>query len=305
LDALPASTLEDVAGAQFTRAQATAFDRRLSEEAGGARPGLSASWAANYGLALAQERVNELSADIQAAGYASMGSAGVVQLPAMRANASVLSDAFGEGLAATADYYAQLRASPSWWRKQAGSVNFSRKGPRPSQLATQYARRLRLLYDKNGDLVTSPSRLDEPPAKFLDHDGIGVPRAPGDTPAYPNQYSVAFEVVLDPSDFELSRAEHFQIGNRALSRAREENPALASLVPEPSRWGSPPVGWVWQHATSTQGALLGKPRPGVLHLVPTAQHTAGSAFWSILHPLPGGAGGYSEWAIPAGAPPNR
>jgi hypothetical protein len=34
------------------------------------------------------------------------------------------------------------------------------------------------------------------------------------------------------------------------------------------------------------------------------QHTAGSPFWRLLHTLPNGGGGYSQWAIPAGAPPN-
>ncbi len=34
------------------------------------------------------------------------------------------------------------------------------------------------------------------------------------------------------------------------------------------------------------------------------QHTPGSPFWPLLHPLPGGGGGYSQCAIPAGAPPN-
>lgn len=42
--------------------------------------------------------------------------------------------------------------------------------------------------------------------------------------------------------------------------------------------------------------------PGVMRLVPSDQHTPGSPWWRILHPDPGAAGGYSEWAIPAGAP---
>ena len=48
----------------------------------------------------------------------------------------------------------------------------------------------------------------------------------------------------------------------------------------------------------------GAGRAGVLQLVPKVQHTAGSPFWHLLHPLPRAAGGYAEWAIPAGAPPN-
>jgi hypothetical protein len=58
--------------------------------------------------------------------------------------------------------------------------------------------------------------------------------------------------------------------------------------------------WVPQHATIEQAGG----RPGVLQLVPRSQHTPGSPFWSLFHPLPNGGGGYVEWAIPAGAPPN-
>jgi hypothetical protein len=36
--------------------------------------------------------------------------------------------------------------------------------------------------------------------------------------------------------------------------------------------------------------------------VPREQHAPGSIFQGALHP--NGAGGYSEWAIPAGAAPN-
>jgi hypothetical protein len=59
-------------------------------------------------------------------------------------------------------------------------------------------------------------------------------------------------------------------------------------------------GWVWQHATIEQAYG----RAGVLQLVPKFQHTSGSLWWRLLHPLAYGGGGYSEWAIPAGAPPN-
>jgi filamentous hemagglutinin len=61
---------------------------------------------------------------------------------------------------------------------------------------------------------------------------------------------------------------------------------------------SDPPGWTWHHvpASTAEG------RVGVMRLVPTAQHVSGTIFQKILHP--GGAGGYSEWAIPAGAPKN-
>jgi RHS repeat-associated protein len=126
--------------------------------------------------------------------------------------------------------------------------------------------------------------------------GLGAPAARG----VPRAYSVAFEAQLSPAEFGLSRGRHFQIANEALSAAREANPALAKLAPAPAGWGRPPSGWVWQHATIEQGGG----RAGVLQLVPKAQHTPGSPFWGLFHPLPGGGGGYTEWAIPAGAPPN-
>jgi hypothetical protein len=114
----------------------------------------------------------------------------------------------------------------------------------------------------------------------------------------PRVYSVAFETRLAPVQYGLSRPEHFRIANQALQAERAVNPALAELVPAPAGWGRPPMGWTWQHATIEQAGG----RPGVLQLVPRAQHTPGSPFWPLFHPLPGGAGGYWEWAIPVGAP---
>jgi RHS repeat-associated protein len=125
---------------------------------------------------------------------------------------------------------------------------------------------------------------------------VGVSRAV----VAPRAYSVAFETQLARAEFGLRRAVHFQIANEALQAERAANPALADLVSAPIRWGRPPADWVWQHATIEQGTG----RAGVLQLVPKAQHTSGSPYWSLFHPLPGGAGGYVEWAIPAGAPPN-
>jgi hypothetical protein len=116
----------------------------------------------------------------------------------------------------------------------------------------------------------------------------------------PRAYSVAFETQLARAQFGLRRSIHFQIANEALQAERAVNPGLAQLVPAPVGWGRPPAGWSWQHATVAQG----RGRAGVLHLVPRSQHTPGSPFWPLLHPLPGASGGYSEWAIPAGAPGN-
>jgi RHS repeat-associated protein len=129
---------------------------------------------------------------------------------------------------------------------------------------------------------------------------------PPSPPQNPTVYSVAFEMELDPSKFGQRQERHFQIANDALEVARAADPQLAALVPAPAGWGRPPPGWTWQHATVDQGArwsngqLVG--RAGVMQLVPRSQHTPGSVWWRLFHPLPGGGGGYSEWAIPAGAP---
>ena len=130
---------------------------------------------------------------------------------------------------------------------------------------------------------------------------LSLSRASTQTPVAvetPRVYSVAFETQLAPPQFGLGRPEHFRIANQVLQAERAANPALAELVPAPAGLRLPPQGWTWQHATIQQGGG----RAGVLQLVPRYQHTPGSPFWPLLHPLPGGAGGYWEWAVPAGAP---
>jgi len=106
-------------------------------------------------------------------------------------------------------------------------------------------------------------------------------------------YSTAFEMKLAPTSYIGSRGAHFQEANGALLRAMEADARVASsmqqlginlsrtptgLAPRTS-----PVGWTWHHA----------PEPGVMQLVPRAQHAPGSIFQPTLHP--GGAGGYSIW----------
>ncbi|MGX9457027.1 HNH endonuclease [Photobacterium damselae subsp. damselae] len=61
-----------------------------------------------------------------------------------------------------------------------------------------------------------------------------------------------------------------------------------------------PAGWTWEHASTS--TAFGE--QGIMRLVPTSQHTPGSDFWRVLHPDKGASGGYSEWAIPNGAPKN-
>ncbi|MFI5015133.1 MAG: HNH endonuclease [Hyphomicrobiales bacterium] len=107
-------------------------------------------------------------------------------------------------------------------------------------------------------------------------------------------YSVAFQTTLDPASYPgLTRAAHFQEANEALLTAMERDPQFAQAMQlagvdldrtatglAPRR---PPPGWTWHHAKD----------PGVMQLVPRAQHIRGSTFWDTLHP--GGIGGYAIW----------
>jgi hypothetical protein len=121
-------------------------------------------------------------------------------------------------------------------------------------------------------------------------------------PAEPSAYSVAYETQLDPTDFGRSRAVHFNRANAALDADLKADPAfretMERLIPgisdDVSAIGGrkTPAGWIWHHDLGA----------GVMQLVPVVQHTPGSLWWRILHPLPGAAGGYSAWALPAGAP---
>lgn len=134
---------------------------------------------------------------------------------------------------------------------------------------------------------------------------------PDGQPWKPNAYTVAFEMQLDLDDFGHHRKVHYQRANAALKKALDASPEFArmmeAMIPGVGHTVSargtpkPPPGWIWEHAsTSTADG-----RKGVMRLVPKEQHTPGSPFWRVLHPDPGASGGYSEWAIPAGAPPNR
>jgi hypothetical protein len=134
---------------------------------------------------------------------------------------------------------------------------------------------------------------------------LGLPKYVG-PPANPTVYSVVFEMELNPSQFGQRQERHFQIANEALEVARAADPKLAAYVPAPAGWGRPPPGWTWQHATMDQGARWSNGqlvrRAGVMQLVPRYQHTPGSVWRRLFHPLPYGGGGYMEWARPAGAP---
>jgi DNase/tRNase domain of colicin-like bacteriocin len=116
------------------------------------------------------------------------------------------------------------------------------------------------------------------------------------------QYSVAFETKLDASVWGRSDSVHFNRANAALDDVLRADPVFATqmdtLIPgiqsSVAKAGGRqnPTNWTWHHGSE----------PGTMQLVPTAQHRS-SLFWDAFHP--NGVGGYSTWAIPAGAPPRR
>ncbi len=129
-------------------------------------------------------------------------------------------------------------------------------------------------------------------------------------PNNPRAYSVAYEMKLEPRDFGKSRSVHFNRANASLDNALQSDPDFAgmmeNLIPGVQDSVSPvgrravPNGWTWDHAS--RSTAFGQ--DGVMRLVPSEQHTPGSPWWRVLHPDEGASGGYSEWAIPNGAPKN-
>ena len=107
-------------------------------------------------------------------------------------------------------------------------------------------------------------------------------------------YSVAFETKLATTSYPgVYRGSHFLEANKALSAAMASNARFASditklgiKIPTSSSGsilGKSPANWVWHHDIN----------PGMMQLVPKAQHTVGSPFWKTLHP--NGVGGFSIW----------
>ncbi|MEV6478909.1 putative T7SS-secreted protein [Streptomyces sp. NPDC051576] len=125
----------------------------------------------------------------------------------------------------------------------------------------------------------------------------------------PRGYTSLFEMRLDPTDFGRSRSVHFNRANAALDEAIKADPELGryldqfspDIAKQVSEEGGRrnPAGHTWQHEPAANAGG----RQGVMRLVPTYQHTPGSPWWDVLHP--GNSGGYAEWAVPNGAPPNR
>jgi hypothetical protein len=173
--------------------------------------------------------------------------------------------------------------------------------------ATQQARPVAVSEGRSGATVVRFNDID---GEFRG-DQILHPVGQRPPPADPQTYSVAYEMELLPRDLGRSRQVHANRAMAALDKSLRNDPEYAALmeatVPGVNSAVSPtggrvtPTGWTWEHAsTSTADG-----RVGVMRLVPSVQHTPGSPWWRALHPDPGAAGGYSEWAIPRGAPKNH
>lgn len=124
---------------------------------------------------------------------------------------------------------------------------------------------------------------------------LSAPRLPDGS-----AYSVIAEFTLNAADIPKGRSSHTRLANSALASELAINPAYASFMEQHipgisaavNSHANPP-GFVWHHHANTVG---------LMQLVPYSQHRKGSIFQNTLHP--NGVGGYANWAIPAGAPPN-
>jgi hypothetical protein len=120
----------------------------------------------------------------------------------------------------------------------------------------------------------------------------------------------AYETQLETKWFGRSRSVHFNRAAAALDAALRDpqfaammEAAIPGITEAVSRRGGrkAPDGWTWHHASSSTAGG----RFGVMRLVPREHHSPGSVEYRSLHPDRGAGGGYAEWAIPNGAPPNR
>ena len=150
---------------------------------------------------------------------------------------------------------------------------------------------------------SAQARLAEPdPDPSLVAQGVVPPRNP-------KAYSTWFEMALNEADYGMNRGLHFLRANEALAAHFRANPEFAALMEELSPGinshvsgnnRTPPQGFTWEHASSSTS----HGRLGIMRLVPNNQHLNTSPWWRPIHPDLGAAGGYSEWAIPFGAPRN-
>ncbi|AUX38230.1 MULTISPECIES: RHS repeat-associated core domain-containing protein [Sorangium] len=117
--------------------------------------------------------------------------------------------------------------------------------------------------------------------------------AAGAAPGGVRAYSVAYETTL-PKFGAGTRPAHFRAANQAIladmrasSELTQAMRGLSIEVPTSASGaaqGLSPSGWTWHHVPE---------RPGVVQLVPRAQHTAGSGFYELMHPE--GRGGFFLW----------
>jgi hypothetical protein len=144
----------------------------------------------------------------------------------------------------------------------------------------------------------APKKKPKPcsPCKSKVTPGKRPPKRPAKSPFY----SVVFEAKLRPKKHypNVSRAKHFQEGNRQLHQTLKKDPALAKkmeeLYPGINKWvepgprgahsRQPPKGLTWHHHPD---------RKGVLQLIPRAQHEAKGPIQQSLHP--GKRGGMENW----------
>jgi len=127
----------------------------------------------------------------------------------------------------------------------------------------------------------------------------------------PTVYSTAYEFELPRTQLGRARGVHERLLLQSLDEDMTSTPSFGELMEDliqgvkdaaSSKGGRElPSGWTCEHCSRSTAAG----REGVLRLVPTDQHAPGSHYWRLFHPDQGAAGGYSEWAVPNGAPPNR
>lgn len=99
-------------------------------------------------------------------------------------------------------------------------------------------------------------------------------------------YSVAFETTIEKLGAG-TRASHFSSANKALIATMQSDAAFAKSIDDLGikidRMDRSPAGWSWHHVPD---------QPGVMQLIPRAQHQGG-AWQSILQPDQ--VGGFKLW----------